>query len=86
MTQLGLAGPEFSKCLRDRHAFNSTLQKSIELYAASGNSLDVFTFLENLHACLKALTLNLLSNLEALLCLSFGNAFDVEHVFFGAVK
>jgi len=86
VAQLGLAGPEFSKRLRDRHAFNSTLQESIELDAASRNSLDVFAALENLHACLKALALNLLSDLIALLCLGFSNAFDVEHVLFCAAK
>ena len=40
--------------------------------------------LEDCHACLETLTLDLLCDLVAFVCLSFRDAFDVEHLLFGA--
>ena len=40
--------------------------------------------LEDCHACLETLTLNLLRDLVAFVRLSFCNALDVEHLLLGA--
>ena len=84
VTQLSLSSPELSKRLCDGHAFNTTLEKLVEGIAASRDPLDVLPPLEDLHASLEALALNLLCYLIALLCLCLSDALDVEHLLLGA--
>ena len=80
MTKLGLARPELSKSLRDRHALDAALQKCVELRRSSREALDVLAALKNCHASLEPLALDLLRDLVALVRLSFRDALDVEHL------
>ena len=84
MTQLGLAGPELSKRLSNRHAFDSSLKKCVKLSRPRRDPLDVLAFLEDLHTCLEPLTLNLLCYLITLVSFGFRDAFDVQHLLLGA--
>ena len=84
MAQLSLTSPEFSERLSDGHAFNTTLEKLVKAGATSRDPLDVLSPLEDLHASLEALALNLLCYLVALLCLCLCDTLDVEHLLFGA--
>lgn len=86
VTQLGLAGPELSKRLSDRHTFDSALKKCIKLGRPRGDPLDVLAFLKNLHSRLEPLTLDLLCYLIALVSFSFRDAFDVQHLLLGTRK
>ena len=77
MTQLGLAGPELPKRLRDWHALDPTLQKSVELDTAGRYPLDKLTLLQDLHTSLEALTLDLLCNLVAFISLRLRDTLDI---------
>ena len=85
MTQLGLAGPELSEGLSDRHALDTTLEERIEHLTASGNASHALAPLHDLHASLEARRLDLLRDFVALVSLSFRDALDVEHLFLGAI-
>ena len=67
VTQLGLAGPELSERLRDRHALDAALKQSVESGGTSRDALNVLASLENRHTRLEALALDLLRYLVALI-------------------
>ena len=86
MAQLCLTSAELSEGLSNRHALYTTLQESVKLRTACGDSPDVPAALEDLHASLEALALYLLGNFEALLSFGLRDALDVEHLFLGAAQ
>ena len=79
MTQLGLACSKLPKRLGNRHALHPALEQLIELRTARRDALDVLAPLKDRHARLKALALDLLRDLVALVCLSLSYALDVQH-------
>ena len=84
MTKLGLARPKLPKRLGNRHALHPTLEQLIELRTARRDALDVLAPLKDGHACLKALALDLLCDLVALIRLGLSYALDVQHLLLGA--
>ena len=84
MTKLCLASPELSECLCDRHTLDTALEKLVELDASCRDPLDMLALLEDLHASLEALALNLLCYLIALVGLCLCDALDVQHLLLGA--
>ena len=86
MAQLGLAAPELSKSLCDRHAFYSSLEQLVECRASCRELFDIFPALKNFHACLEPLALNLLCYLVTLLCFGLRDTLYVEHLLLGAAN
>lgn len=56
------------------------MEQGVELRGARGDTLDVLAPLQDRHARLKALTLDFLSDLVALVRFGLRDALDVEHL------